>query len=803
MAKKRTNTSGSKRKPAQHKQNKAIKNNRKRKILKFTLNAFLLFTVLGGLFFILVFLGILGPVPSKNKLQQINNPVASEVFSADGKLLGRYYLENRSNVDFDEISPNVINALIATEDARFYEHRGIDEIALLRVFVKSILLQDKSAGGGSTLSQQVAKNLFPRVDYGAISIAVNKLRESIIAYRLERIYSKEEILSLYLNTVPFAENIFGIEVAAERFFSKNPSQLDVPEAAVLVGMLKANNYYNPRTHHERAKGRRNVVIDQMEKYNYLSAEEAAEYKDKPLNIKYRVISYNQGPAPYFLEMLKPELLEWCSTHTNADGKPYNLYTDGLKISTTIDYNLQYYAQLSVKEYMKQLQRVFDNHWKNRDMFAENPDIITTTLLNETGSERTPAGVIPDDVLQDYQKKISTTLFTWDGLMDTTITRLDSLKHYKKLLNTGFIAIEPQTGYLKAWVGGIDFRFFKYDHVKSPRQTGSTFKPFVYLSALENGVEPDTYFINELKVYKDYQDWAPRNSHNEYGGFYTMKGALAQSINTISVEVLLEAGIDNTIEMAQDLGISAHLPRFPSLALGVASISLKEMTEGYAALVNDGRPVETNYLLQISNGEDEILETFEYRTPLSTAVSPQNARAVIQMLQAVVDNGTGRAIRTVYGIDGDFAGKTGTTQDNSDGWFMGVTPGLVAGCWVGADDPRVHFRTTTFGQGAYMALPIVGKFYHKTYRDPKFRNQKNNKFPLPSPELLAQLNEPQYREMLDLEDRDFNLADIFRKRKKSEEKDPELQDYQRNEQEHSKQKGNFWSKVKNIFKKKDK
>ena len=802
MTKKRTNTTGSKKRPSQHKKSKAIKNKRSRRVLKFTLNAFLLFVVLGGLFFTLVFLGILGPVPSKNKLQQINNPVASEVFSADGKLLGRYYLENRSHVDFEEISPNVINALIATEDARFYEHRGIDEFALLRVFVKSILLQDKSAGGGSTLSQQIAKNLFPRVDYGAISIAVNKLREAIIAYRLERIYTKQEILALYLNTVPFAENIYGIEVAAERFFSKSPSELDIPEAAVLVGMLKANSYYNPRTHPERAEGRRNVVIDQMEKYNYLTAEEASLFKEKPLDINYRVISYNQGPAPYFLEMLKPELLEWCSSHTNEEGKPYNLYTDGLKISTTIDYNLQYYAQLSVKEYMKQLQRVFDNHWKNRDMFAENPNIITTALLNETGTKRTSSGAVPDNLMQDYRKKVNTTLFTWDGLKDTTITRLDSLKHYKKLLNTGFIAIEPQTGSLKAWVGGIDFRFFKYDHVTAPRQTGSTFKPFVYLSALENGVEPGTYFTNELKIYEDYNDWTPRNSHNEYGGFYTMKGALAQSINTISVEVLLEAGIDNTIELVKELGIDAHLPRYPSLALGVASISLKEMTEGYAALANDGKPVETHYLVQISNEEDEVLETFEHQTSFSPAVSPQNARAVIQMLEAVVDNGTGRAIRTVYDIGGDFAGKTGTTQDNSDGWFIGVTPGLVAGCWVGADDPRVHFRSTTFGQGAYMALPIVGKFYHKTYRDARFTSLRNSRFALPEPELLAQLNQPQYREMLDLEEREFNLADIFRKRGKSEESDPALGNSRRDEREHSDKTGNFWSKIKNIFKKKD-
>jgi len=470
---KKKNTSPEK---SSKKDKKTVKKSRKRRLLKYAFKLAALVTVLSGIFFILVFLGILGPVPSKSKLHKIKNPVGSEVLSSDGKLLGRYYLENRSHAEFEEISPNVINALIATEDARFYEHRGIDEVALMRVVVKSILLRNKSAGGGSTLSQQIAKNLFPRVDYGPISIVVNKLREGIIAYRLERIYPKEEILALYLNTVPFAENIFGIEVASERFFSKSPARLDVHEAAVLIGMLKANNYYNPRTHPERAKGRRDVVIEQMAKYEYISQEEAEQYKNKPLDLNYRIISYNQGPAPYFLEMLKPELLEWCETHTNENDKPYNLYTDGLRISTTLDYNLQYYAQLSVKEYMKNLQAVFDNHWKNRDIFASNPQIISSAIANQTS--RGSSGNVPDDVMDQYKKNVTTTLFTWDGLKDTTVTRLDSLTHYLKLLNTGFIALEPRSGALKTWVGGIDNRFFKYDHVKAPRQTGSTFKPFV-------------------------------------------------------------------------------------------------------------------------------------------------------------------------------------------------------------------------------------------------------------------------------------------------------------------------------------
>ncbi|HPF51270.1 MAG TPA: transglycosylase domain-containing protein [Draconibacterium sp.] len=775
------------------KSKKRSQKNKKQKypVLTWIWKAALVFFLLGVLFFILVFLGVLGPVPSKSQLKIINNPLASEVYSADGKILGRYYVENRSYATFDEISPNVINALIATEDSRFYEHRGIDEIALARVFVKSILLRHEASGGGSTISQQIAKNLFPRVDFGPLSMPINKLREAIIAYRLERIYSKQEILALYLNTVPFAENVFGIEVASERFFSKSPARLDVNEAAVLVGMLKANNYYNPRTHPERALGRRDVVIDLMVKNGYLTEKQAAVYKQKPLGVKYRLISYNVGPSPYFLEMIKPELLEWCSENTNEDGDPYNLYTDGLKITTTLDYNLQIYAQQSVKEYMKDLQKVFDNHWKNRDIFRENPDIIKSAIQNQNHS-----GDSYSDELKKYSEKTHASLFTWDGVEHAEITRLDSLKHYLKMLNAGFIAIDPKTASLKAWVGGIDYRFFQYDHVKAPRQTGSTFKPFVYMAALEEGISPATYFPNQYKVYTEFNDWAPRNSHDNYEGYYNMKGALAQSINTVSVEVLLDAGIDETIDIAHDLGISADLPEYPSLALGVASISLQEIVEAYAGILNDGVPVKSNYLVQIADKNGKVLKTFEPELESEPVVSPENCRALINMMEAVVEEGTGKGIRTIYKIPGDFAGKTGTTQNNSDGWFIGITPELVTGCWVGADDPRVHFRSTTFGQGAYMALPIVGKFFYKTYHDNRFSHLQYVRFNQPDEELLALLNEPGYKDVLDIGKHEFNLADIFGKKKKSDlgkREDVQVDD---------KEKGQLWQKIKSIFRKKD-
>jgi penicillin-binding protein 1A len=660
----------------------------------------------------------------------------------------------------------------------------------MRVFVKSILLFDRSSGGGSTISQQLAKNLYPRVNLGPLSMPVNKLRESIIAYRMERVYKKNEILTLYLNTVPFSENIFGIEVAAERFFSKSPKNLDVQEAAVLIGLLKANNYYNPHNNPERARERRNVVIELMKKNAYLTAEQAEMYKAKSLVLKYSPITYNQGPAPYFVEKIKPRLLEWCRENKKENGENYNLYTDGLIISTTLEYNLQFYAQQSVKDYMKNLQNVFDSHWQNRDIFKENPDILKSALNNKNNKGK------------NFDEKIRTSLFTWNGLRDTTITRLDSIKHYLKFLNAGFIAIEPQTGALKAWVGGIDFRFYKYDHVTAPRQTGSVFKPIVYLAALENGITPDKYYPNIYKTYTEYNDWSPRNSHDEYGGYYTMKGALSKSLNTVSVEVLLDAGIENTIELSKKLGISAELPEYPSLALGVASVSLKEMAEAYTGIVNDGKPVESYYLVQIADGNGNVLEKFNYAPTNEAVASPENCRAVVSMMQAVVDGGTGRGIRTRYGIDTDFAGKTGTTQDNSDGWFIGITPNLVTACWVGADDPRVHFRTTTYGQGAYMALPIVGSFFYRVKRDGKVKNYAGGNFPSPQPEMLAMLEVPDYSEVMDIPEKPFDLASIFKKK----EADNKLESVHQGRQtpvqnEESKEKP-LWTKIKGLFKKKN-
>lgn len=790
----RTNNSN-KNKPTSRKKKKPVQSTRK-KVFLLLLKAFVAGVVLFSIFFMVVYLGGTGHVPTRSQLQDIKNPQASVVYSEDGKLLGRYYVENRSNVKFDEISPNIINALVATEDARFYEHRGIDEVALMRVLVKTILLHDRSAGGGSTLSQQIAKNLFPRNNLWIFSMPVNKLREAIIAYRLERIYTKQEILTLYLNTVPFGENIYGIEVAAERFFNKKPIDLTVDEAAVLVGMLKANYTFNPRINPEKSKERRNVVIAQMVNNGYLTKAQGDIFQAKPLKISYHKISYNQGPAPYFLGMLRPELMDWCANHFKENGDPYNLYTDGLKITTTINFAFQHYAQQSVKEYMKNLQNIFDSRWKSTDPWRGHPGIIKRAM-KRSGRYRSmaKAGKSDDQIKAVFNQKIKTSLFTWNGIKQVETTPLDSIKHYLRYLNAGFLAIQPSTGALKAWVGGIDFRFFKYDHVLSARQVGSTFKPFVYLSALENGLSPFDYYSNEKKVYSDYQDWSPSNSHDDYTGFYSMQGALAQSLNTVAVDVLMKTGIDNVISTTRELGLQADLPSFPSLALGVASISLKDLLSAYSTIQNRGIRVQPYYLTSIADNTGKALESFVQAPSEQTDINAVNCQIVTHMMESVVDEGTGRTIRSVYHIPGDFAGKTGTTQNQSDGWFVGINPDLVTGCWVGAEDPGIHFRTITYGQGAYMALPIVGKFYSKLYSDPRYKRMQYDSFHAIEPELLADLNIPPYREMYEINKHDNFFDRLFAGKSKENQLD-EARDPSKKEK-----KKKIWETIKDIFRKK--
>jgi penicillin-binding protein 1A len=780
-------------------------------VLLWVLKIFLFGFFLLSFLFVLVYIGTFGELPDAETLIKIKEPVASEVMSQDGKVLGRYYVENRSSVTFKNISPNVINALVSTEDARFYEHRGIDEWAVLRVFVKTIFLANPSSGGGSTLSQQIAKNIFGRENWGPLTLPVSKIRESIIAYRLEKLYGKNEILTLYLNTVPFGENTFGIGTASERYFSTIPLRLTVPQAATLVGLLKANNAYNPRLYPEKSIQRRNTVIRQMQKYNHLTAVEADKYCKTPLGLKYNFLTYNTGPAPYFREMIRLQLEKWCADNIKEDGTPYNLYTDGLKIFTTIDFRMQKYAENAMKQQMKELQSTFDKEWKGLSPWGKNNEIVNRGMKRSVRYKRLiEAGKSDKEIAQVFKTPANIKQFGWDGDQAVRISPMDSVRASLKLLHCGFIAMDPRNGQVKAWIGGNDFRFFQYDHVLSARQVGSAFKPFIYAAALENGLPPDKYYANQQITYNDYQDWAPGNADNEYGGYYSLEGALCKSVNTVAVQVLMETGIIETTDLAKKMGIRADIPRFPSIALGAADIPLIEMVKAYCCFASEGQTVETNYLIRIEDNKGKVLKKYSADFVGEQVLGTENARIMNHYLEAVVREGTGSAIRTRYHIPGSFAGKTGTTQNYADGWFMGYTPTLVTGCWVGAEDPQVHFKSLAHGQGAYMALPIVGGFFRSYYNDPAFASNAEISFTAPTPENLALLETPHFAEELKYAKPGF--WDIFKsdKKKNEELKGKSIEKAKRkyrkggeiSPEKPEEEKPSIWKKIKNALSRKN-
>ncbi len=688
--------------------------------------------LLAAVFYLAVYFGAFGRMPSSADLKALQNHVASEVYSADSVLLGRYFLQDRTHVDYEKISPAVIKALVATEDVRFYQHKGVDPRSLARVVVKTLLLQRESSGGGSTISQQLAKNLYPRRDYWLLTTSINKLQEMIIARKLEALYDKPQVLELYLNTVPMGGDIFGIQRAAERFFSTSADKLTTDQAAVLVGMLKATTSYNPRLNPERSRQRRNVVLGQMAKYKYLSPQQADSLKALPLTVKYKFETHNDGLAPYFREGLRRELAAWCAKTEKGDGTPYNLYTDGLKIYTTIDSRVQAHAERAVARRMASLQKVFDGHWGNRDPWGKDDNVLLMAM-RQTGryKQLRAAGQSEEEILEAFRKPRPMEVFTWKGPVKKTMSPWDSLRHYQRFLNTGLIAMEPRTGYVRAWVGGVNHRFFQYDHVRARRQVGSTFKPIVYAAALEKGIEPCTFFPNTRMTYAEYENWSPRNSDGQYGGEYSMRGALAHSVNTVSAQIMLQTGIDETVSLARDMGIRSQLPPVPALSLGAANASLLEMTGAYLTFVSNGYRIPPVYVTSVADRNGKVLRRHEPKTGRRQVLSYANADVMIALLQGVVEEGSAARLRTDFGLTMDIAGKTGTTQNHADGWFIGVTPGLVAGVWVGADNPQVHFRTLALGKGAATALPIWGDFMSRVGRDRAFRALSGRNFrPLP-------------------------------------------------------------------------
>lgn len=697
--------------------------------LAFVIGVF--FSILIFLFILSVRIGVFGNLPNYIDLKKIRNNVATNIYSVDDQLLGRYYFQNRTNATIEEIPEHLIHALVATEDARFYKHHGLDYRSTLRVVFKTIILMDRSSGGGSTITQQLAKNLYSREDHGFLSIPVAKTKEIFTAFRMEKLYSKNEILELYLNTVPFGENTYGIETAAIIFFNKNPSDLSIDESAILVGLLKANSSYNPRKNKDAAFKRRNIVLSQMLKYKYIKKGEYETLSKKPIKLKYRKLTPNEGAAPYFREYVRKACVEILKDKKGPDGSSYNLYTDGLKVYTTLNAQMQEYLEKSVEKHLAQLQNLFDNRWKGEEPWLKNPKLAMLQIEQSSAYKSLVGkGLSYDKAIKEMKKPRRTEIFTWKGMQDTLISPLDSLLHHFKILQTGSLVMNGKTGDVLAWVGGANYKYFKYDHITSKRQTGSVIKPIVYASALNKGIVPCDFYENDSVAYEDYDDWSPQNSGEGYDGYYSVKGALANSINTVSVKLLLEAGIDSTIALAHSMGIESDLPRFPSMALGTGEVSVYEMVKAYAVIQNAGRKIEPRMIRRIEDANGNIIYSDSMHEPTDSVLSPETAQTVLAMMQGVVDRGTANGLRSVWGFTGELAGKTGTTQNNTDSWFMGMDSKLIVGVWVGGDNPVVRFRTTTYGQGAYAALPICANFLSQVYRDPKYSYLQNESFNIP-------------------------------------------------------------------------
>ena len=686
-----------------------------------------------GLLFIFISLlvfsvrvGIFGKLPKPGELLAIKQDNASIVYARDESVLGKYFFQNRTSVEFDEIALPVYDALIATEDARFFEHQGIDLRAWARVLLRTVILQDKGGGGGSTLSQQLAKNLYPRKSYWKLTIPVAKIKEMVIARRLEKAYKKEELLNLYLNTVPFAYKVYGIQAASRTFFNKDAADLNTEEAAVLVGMLKANTRYNPVRNPKSSLARRNIVLLQMAKYGYLRPSEADSLRQLPIQLDYHREADGEGLATYFREHLRQEVKRMIKGKKNEYGEPYDVNTDGLRIYTSIDANLQQLAEEALAEHMAGLQKQFDKHWKGKKAYG-NERILQEAM------ERTPryrqmkrAGASEEEIRAAFEKPVRMTVFQYGGDVIKEMSPLDSLKYYYCLLNAGFMAADPNTGKVLAWIGGIDQQYFQYDHVKSRRQAGSIFKPIVYATALQNGLEPCEYIENKLVTYTEYDDWQPHNSDDQYGGVYSMEGAIRASINSVAVNLIMRTGVDSVRLMARAMGVSSKIPNAPSIALGTAEVSLYDMVQVYSTLAAGGIRHPLQYLERIETKSGQVLYEAEQSRP-ERVLSEDNAAIMSHLLQAVVDSGTARRLRFLYQLPETIAGKTGTTQSHADGWFLGYTPGLVAGAWVGGEYPTVRFRTISLGQGANMALPIYGKFMQKVRKQKRARHWLQEEF----------------------------------------------------------------------------
>ncbi len=725
------------------------------------------------LLFITTSFGWLGFMPTFEELENPKSNLASEVYSSDQVLLGKYYIENRTISHYSELSPHLVNALIATEDVRFTEHSGIDFRSIFRVLFKNILGGNRGAGGGSTITQQLAKNLFPRQENpNFFEFVFRKFKEWIIAIKLERNYTKEEILAMYLNTVDFGSQSFGIKSAAKTYFNKTPDKLSIEESAMLIGMLKAPSWFNPVRNPERATKRREVVLKQMEKYDYITEEQYDSIRVKKLDMsKYKLQDQNSGLATYFRENLRLILNEWCNNHKKPDGTPYNIYKDGLKIYTTINSKMQKYAEEAMTEYLGEvLQPEFFKHWKGvknapYDWTFKKEDIQKLLNSSMKRSDRyiklKAQGLTEAQITANFNTPTHMMIFSYKGEHDTIMTPMDSIKYYKWFLHPGIMSVEPQTGYVRAYVGGIDYRYFKFDHAySSKRQVGSAFKPFLYALAMQEGEFSPCTKVPNVPVSFDMPDgtkWTPRNAGSakdeREGEMITLKWALAMSVNYISAYLMKRYSPTAVVNIVRKMGIISDIPAVYSLCLGTCELSVYEMTGAYSTFANKGVHVEPIFITRIEDKNGNILETFSPKT--SEAISEETAYLMIMLMRGVVEHGTSANIRYKYKLTNQIAGKTGTTQNQSDGWFMGVTPNLVTGVWVGAEDRSVHFRSLGLGGGAHMALPIWATYMQKVYAD-KSLGVTQDDFEKPAKELSVEVDCAKYEK-----ENKKNNKDIFK------------------------------------------
>lgn len=712
------------------------------KLWKYGSRIFLVLMGLALIFILSIYAGAWGTLPSKQELADIQYQRASEVYSADSVLIGKFYIYDRQPVKYEALPRHLVDALIAIEDRRYYDHNGVDFKSLFRVGIKTLLLGDDAAGGGSTLSQQLAKNLYPRKRGSSFTLVIDKFKEMITARRLEKVFSKEELIAHYLNTVSFGDNTYGVESAALRFFGKQVSELKIEEAAILTGMLKATYSYNPRLFPKRSLSRRNTVLRAMEDTAVLSKEEADSLVELPLTINYKNYDHSSGIAPYFREEVRKEMEKWCEDNSEGETN-YNLYTSGLKIYTTLNYDLQLLAEDVMKKHMASLQQAFEKSYGKQAPWLIDKKLVEKVVRRSESYQRWSKKGLNEGQLWDSMRlKKEMTLADWQGDITKNASSIDSLVHYMKFLNTGSVSIDPYNGAVMTWIGGIDYRHYKYDHVsQSRRQAGSTFKPVVYTAALEAGIGPCTHFSAREIEYKNLEDWSPANSSDKDEAYlnYSMEEALSRSVNTVSVKVLEQAGIPAVIGMAKKMGIQSTLPELPSLALGTGEIKLKELVGAYASYVNHGRPVVPYLIQTIADSRGVVLQQTKKAAPVEPAFSEQNRAIMLELMKSVVNKGTAVRIRQKYGLKNDIAGKTGTTQNNKDAWFVAVTPRLIHGSWVGLDHHEIGFRDTSLGQGANAALPLFALWMQELNRNPEYRSITAAKFDSPGKEVLNVLD----------------------------------------------------------------